>query len=213
MMHRLASVTVLLAGCLSLASADTIDFEGLPDSTLITTQYPGLVFSNAEILTAGISLNEFDFPPHSGVNVAGDDGGPIMIQFLTPVTEVGAYFTYVQPLSLIALDTSSHTLTAASMYSANYVSSGNPPNEFISFSDALGITNLTIKGNPMGGSFVMDDLTFTLLSQSTTVPEPSLFMGLGLIVGFLLAKKTDLERKNRTSTDAEASVEAARTTH
>ena len=189
MLRHLAALAVLFLGCVRLASADTIDFEGLPDSTLITTQYPGLVFSDTEILTAGISLNEFDFPPHSGVNVAGDDGGPVTIQFLTPVTQVGAYFTYTQPLSLAALDTSNHTMTADSMHSANYVSSGNPPNEFISFSDALGITQLTIKGNPMGGSFVMDDLSFTLLSHPTTVPEPSAFLGLAMGLGVLCATK------------------------
>jgi hypothetical protein len=47
------------------ARATTIDFEGFPDSTIVTTQYPGLTFSNTIILTSGISLNEFEFPPHS----------------------------------------------------------------------------------------------------------------------------------------------------
>jgi hypothetical protein len=30
------------------------DFEGFPDSTILTNQYSGLIFSNAIILTAGI---------------------------------------------------------------------------------------------------------------------------------------------------------------
>src|SRR5438445_3289421 len=52
--------------------ADSItltDFEGLVDGTSVGSLIPGLVFTNATVLTAGISLNDFDFPPHSGKNV------------------------------------------------------------------------------------------------------------------------------------------------
>jgi hypothetical protein len=44
------------------AKATLINFEGFSDSTAITNQYSGLVFSDAIILTAGFSLNEFEFP-------------------------------------------------------------------------------------------------------------------------------------------------------
>jgi hypothetical protein len=60
----------ILAGRAASAGSITLDFEGFPDSTILSTQYSGLTFTNAIILTAGISLNEFEFPPHSGVNVA-----------------------------------------------------------------------------------------------------------------------------------------------
>ena len=86
------------------ARADTIDFEGLADSTILTNQYPGITFTNAIILTAGISLNEFEFPPHSGVNVASDNNGPITIVFSSPVLSFSGYFTYVEPLTLDAFD-------------------------------------------------------------------------------------------------------------
>jgi hypothetical protein len=50
-----------------LLSADIVlNFEGLPDGTVVTTQFAGMVFSNATVATGGISLNEFEFPPHSG---------------------------------------------------------------------------------------------------------------------------------------------------
>jgi hypothetical protein len=50
------------------ADSVTINFEGFADGTVITTQYTGLGFLNATIATAGVSLDELDFPPHSGVN-------------------------------------------------------------------------------------------------------------------------------------------------
>jgi hypothetical protein len=79
------------------AEATVISFEGLSDSATLTNQFAGLTFTNAIILTAGISLNEFDFPPHSGVNVAADLGGAMTITFAAPQQSVGGYFTYVHP--------------------------------------------------------------------------------------------------------------------
>ena len=42
---------------LGVGHAATIDFEGLADSTILTNQYPGLTFTNAIVLTAGIGIN------------------------------------------------------------------------------------------------------------------------------------------------------------
>jgi hypothetical protein len=53
--------TFLGVGISAQADPVTIDFEGLTDSTAVTTQYSGLIFINATILTAGVSLNEFEF--------------------------------------------------------------------------------------------------------------------------------------------------------
>jgi len=69
------SIQLFLMPQLLLASSIVITFGSLTDSELLTTQFPALVFSNAIALTAGISLNEIDFPPHSAVSVVGDDGG------------------------------------------------------------------------------------------------------------------------------------------
>src|SRR5947207_2203983 len=93
-------VGLLVVVLLTQASAATIDFEGFPDSTILTTQYPGLTFSNAMILTAGISLNEFELPPHSGVNVVSDNAGPMTLDFASPITSFSGYFTYLVPLTL-----------------------------------------------------------------------------------------------------------------
>jgi hypothetical protein len=173
-------VGLLIAVHLTPVSADTVDFEGFPDSTVFTTQYPGLTFSNTIILTSGISLNEFEFPPHSGENVASDNGGPIMIDFSTPIISFSGYFTYLEPLTLDGFDASDvQVASAISMFSNNLAClagppcSGDPgssPNEFIQVMSAAGISSVMITGDPLGGSFTMDDMTYS--SSNSQVPEP-----------------------------------------
>jgi hypothetical protein len=151
--------------------ATTITFEGFPDSTILTTQYPGLTFTNTIILTSGISLNEFEFPPYSGTNVASDNNGPITIDFSPPVTDFSGYFTYIEPLSLDGFNASNmEVASAASEFSDNDALFGDPgssPNELIELSYAGGMSSVTITGDPLGGSFTMDDITYT-----TATPEP-----------------------------------------
>ena len=163
------------------ASADTIDFEGYADSTIIASQYAGVTFTNAIILTAGISLNEFEAPPNSGVNVLSDNGGPITIDFATPITSFSAYFTYYEPLTLTGFDGSNNVLASAtSAYSTNVACDpgpvclgdpGSSPNEFIELSNAIGMSSVTIAGDPFGGSFAMDDMSYS--AQASSVPEPT----------------------------------------
>jgi hypothetical protein len=172
------------------AHATTIDFEGLPDSTILTTQYPGLTFSNTIILTSGISLNEFEFPPNSGVNVASDNNGPITIDFSTPITDFSGYFTYVEPLTLDGFDASdTEVATAASVFASNDALFGDPgssPNEFIDLSFAGGMSSVTITGDPNGGSFTMDDISYT--AAGTAVPEPgALFLLITGVAGMVIA--------------------------
>ncbi len=115
----------------SSASGIEIDFEDLSDLDAVTTQYIGLgvTFAGATVLTAGISLNEFDFPPHSGVNVIASDLEIITITFSDPVVSVGGFFTYTASLGLTATDSLGGTHNVSSAFSENFVSSGNPPNE------------------------------------------------------------------------------------
>jgi hypothetical protein len=159
-----------LALGLLLAAPAVITFEGFPDSTILTTQYPGLMFSNTIILTAGISLNEFEFPPDSGVNVASDFGGPISISFATPISSFGAYFTYTQPVTIVGFDAFNNPVVfASSQFSNNEAISGDPgssPNEFIEVSYGNGLSMVTITGNPLGGSFVLDDATYNPIGAS-----------------------------------------------
>lgn len=175
------------------ARADTIDFEGLADSTILTNQYPGITFTNAIILTAGISLNEFEFPPHSGVNVASDNNGPITIVFSSPVLSFSGYFTYVEPLTLDAFDSLDNQVdSAVSAFSSNdalFGDVGSSPNEFLQVSSAGGVSSVMITGDPDGGSFAMDDISFT-----SAIPEPnSIFLLLsGAALSFGLRRKLSL---------------------
>lgn len=156
------------------AKAGVIDFEGLSDGTAVTTQYSGLTFLNGIILTSGISLNEFEFPPHSGSNVVSDDGGALSILFNSPVTNVSAYLTYSVPVTLTALDSQGHQLGfIMSIFSSNLTLSGQPgssPNELLQVSFDTPIVNVTFTGDAAGGSFALDDLTYTVATSG--VPEP-----------------------------------------
>ncbi len=170
---------VLGLGLLIVASswAGTIDFEGLADSTAVGSNYAGLTFTNATAITAGISLNEFEFPPRSGVNVAFDDGGPITITFVSSVSSFAAYFTYLQPLTLTAFDAGNNSLrVVSSAFTSNLALSGDPgsaPNELLGLAISS-IAKVVIAGGSDGSSFTMDDVTYT--PASTPVPEPASFV-------------------------------------
>jgi hypothetical protein len=147
-----------------------LDFEGFPDSTILINQFPGVTFTDAIVLTAGISLNEFEFPPHSGVNVASDNNGPMALTFASTITSFSGYFTYAEPLTVDAFGATNNLVASAtSAFSNNEAISGDQgssPNEFIQVSFAGGIDSVTITGDPAGSSFTIDDATYT-----TTVPE------------------------------------------
>jgi hypothetical protein len=175
-----AFLLLLATAALSPLFAGTvlIDFEGFPDSTSLTTQYPGLTFQNATILSSGAVgglLNELEFPPHSGTNVAFDDGAPISISFASPILSFSGFFTYAEPLVLAAFDAgSSQVGSAVSAFSSNLALSGDPgssPNEFLQVAFTGGISGVTIMGDPAGESFVMDDATYT--TAGAPVPEPA----------------------------------------
>ncbi len=163
------------------AAPVTLDFEGFPDSTILATQYPGITFTNAIILTSGISLNEFEFPPHSGVNVVSDNAGPMTIDFSTPITSFGGYFTYLEPLTLNGSNArNKQVASATSLFSNNLAclagppcpgDPGSTPNELIQLTFTGGMSSVTITADPAGGSFTLDDATYTTAS-TISVPEP-----------------------------------------
>jgi hypothetical protein len=112
-MFRLV-IAVLALAIPPIACGDTIlNFEGFPDRTILTNQYPGVTFSNAIILRAGISLNEFEFPPLLGSNVVSDNGGSMSIAFASPVQSFGGYFTYANQLTIEAFSATNVLLGSA----------------------------------------------------------------------------------------------------
>ena len=69
------ALAILAAG--PPAAATVADFKGFRDTTYLTNRVPGFTFRNATLLTAGITLNDFQFPLHPGTDVAFDDGRSI----------------------------------------------------------------------------------------------------------------------------------------
>ena len=198
-MPRLVWLLLIVAGLSSPPRAEAlgiIDFEGLSDGTALGAQFAGVGFSNAIVLGSGLSLNEFEFPPHSGANVASDDGGAIQIVFSAPVSQVSAFFTYAVPLTLTAFDAGGNTVaTAVSLFSSNLAltgAAGSSANEFILLSVPLGISRVVIAGDTQGASFVLDDLAIT------AVPEPAglalVLPGL-LLLGFAVRARRQQERQ------------------
>ncbi len=176
-MKTFACACLALFAAAIAAHADLVDFEAFADSELLTNQVPGLTFANTVVFTSGVSLNELEFPPHSGINVASDYFAPITLAFAPPVVSVGGYFTYVEPLTLSGFDASGHVVaTATSLFSSNDALFGDPgssPNEFIGIAFASGISSITAAADPNGGSFTLDDLTYQPQGGAPPVPEPS----------------------------------------
>ena len=180
-----AVVALTLAATAKVAAAPVVyDFESFQDGDAVANVIPGLTFTRATVLEAGVSLNELEFPPRSGRYAVYDDGGAITIDFASSMSSVGAYFTYTSGLTLAAYDSGNNLLgTQTALFGANMKISGelgSSPNEFISFADAGGrISRVTITGDISGESYVMDDLT---VDAGNAVPEPStVVLALGLL--------------------------------
>lgn len=181
-------VTVVLISLLFLFSANSasallLDFEDMPDLTLVNDYYAadGIHFNNAISLTAGFSLNEFDFPPSSGDVAIGDDYAPLEITFDRTVQSFSANFTYDAMLTFTAYDVAGQFVD---IYSTSTFSNiGTSENISLDFS---AFSSIVIAGQ-WYGSFIIDDLNFEL----TPVPEPAtivLFLS-GLCGGALVRRK------------------------
>lgn len=113
------------------AGTITLNFEGFANNASLTNQYAGFQFTNTRISTAGLSLNEIEFPAHSGTNVVTDLGGPISIAFTSPVLTFSGFFTYSSALTIFAFDSLNQAVgTTNSAFASNFVSSGNPAEEY-----------------------------------------------------------------------------------
>ena len=206
-----ATLFSLMAG-LPVAAATVIDFDDAErfDGEMLTAQYAalGVTFTNATVLTAGIGLDEFEFPPESEANVVFDDGGPLMIGFTTPVSSVFGYFTYALPSPTRLLFTAFDGLgvpvgLAISMFSNNQGlsgESGSMPNELLGVAFASGIAAVTITGDTLGTSFTLDTLTFDRV-PSQAVPEPPALALLALgLAAFRMRRASALPAAQRTIT-------------
>lgn len=203
-MKRLANeLSLLRALCLGIllpwgavAHAYVIDFEALADGTPVGLTYPGVAFGNSTVLRSGLSLNEFEFPPRSGQAVAFDVGGAMQLSFAAPVDFFEGFVTYGTQLVITAFDASNAVVTTSTtLFGSNLALSGDAgslANEQLQLTGS-GIRRIEIAGNPAGGSFVLDDVTFRL--TATPVPEP---MSLLLCGAALVAASVGRTRNRRT---------------
>ena len=78
------------------AGVITYDFEGFPDGTVLSNQFAGLQFTNASVWTAGLTLNELSFPPHSWNECRGGCRGTDhdSVQFADP-ERLGVLYLFV----------------------------------------------------------------------------------------------------------------------
>ena len=173
---RLFMGVMFTSGMVAGRAATTIDFEGLASFTAATTQYPGASFTNAIVLTAGISLNVSEFPPHSGANVVYDNGGPIAITFASPITSFSAFFTYLAPITLQVCDAGGCFATVSSgSATSNRGISGDPgtsPNLKLQIAGgSRPITRVVITGVAGGTSFTMDDISYETGTAQNLTPS------------------------------------------
>ncbi len=154
------------------AQATLVTFEGLSDNVSLSNEVPGLTFSGATVLTAGVSLNEFDFPPKSGDNVVSALSGLLEITFLDLMDTVSGYFSYTNPLIFSIYNTGGDLLASTQSTGASNLGSS----ELISLS-SQGIALLRVNSN---GPFTLDDLSY----NTTSIPEPAttLLFAIGAIV-------------------------------
>lgn len=167
MRHQSRSVQFFsfLFACLFIsipAQATVLTFEGLPDNLSLSNEVSGLTFNGATVLTAGLSLNEFDFPPISGDNVAASLTNLLEVTFLGLTDTVSGYFTYGDSLSLSSYDINGGLLASSQSAGVNNLGS----NELITLS-GQGISLLRVSSN---SNFTLDDLSF---SNAAAVPEPT----------------------------------------
>lgn len=152
----------------TVAPALVINFDQFSDGDILTDQIPGMLFTNTQILGAGQSLNEFEAPPHSLPNVAGNTGnGPIAVQFSMPVYSVYMYVTYEAPLTVESFDAAGALLGSVhSQFSSNLALSGDPgssPNEWVGLSSVTQIDRIEILTS---GQVAIDEM-------SINTPEPN----------------------------------------
>jgi hypothetical protein len=144
-----------------LYAQTSITFDTLNDGDVVTTQYSGVTFSNAQVLRSGFSLNEIDFPAHSGANAITDASGPISIAFSAPVSNFSGYFTHAKPITITAFDGTGNQLavTTSTKNNAAVSGDGSAPNELLSLA-AGNIAKVVISGSLAGNSVVADDISY-----------------------------------------------------
>ncbi len=144
------------------AQAAPIDFEQFTDSYAVSTEVPGVAFSGGTVLTAGVGLNDIDFPPVSGQNVLAALTGVLTITTDAPVDQLSAYFTYASTLNFSGYDSALNLL-----FSVDTPSISNLGSHYLFTTTQADLSSLVISAQG-GTAFTLDDLQIGIAA----VPEP-----------------------------------------
>ena len=163
-------VLTVFLGFGALAQTGVVDFESLTEGQQVGSQVNGLTFRNAQVVQSQVSLNEAEYPPHSGSKAIVDVGGPITITFAKPVTSFSGYFTHGVALTIKAQAVNGGIVTQTTSAIDNRAGSGKgSPNELLTVANDGGFNSITIQGAAGGTSFVMDDANSILFTPGPTV--------------------------------------------
>lgn len=117
----------LIVSPVQRTSAATIeDFES---RTGTVSALPGASIANAQIGTAGVEINDFEAPAHSGVNslYRNRPNDPIVFTLLQPVAQFSFFATYDTGLQVSGWDHNGMVVaTTSGKYDSNLLLSGDP---------------------------------------------------------------------------------------
>lgn len=166
-----------------------IDFEALVDGDQVG-ETEGVSFADFVAASAGITLNEFEVPPRSGLNVAMNGAPDASIHFSAGMKYVSGFLTYAAPIDIFAYGANGLLLSRTTKFASNLALSGeagSAPNERFEFHSNEAIVYLTFASSSPA-TFALDDLLFSEdgVPIPNPVPEPGswtvILLGLGLLV-------------------------------
>jgi len=186
-------------------NAETLTFESLPNTYFFSSggQNIGTYFTGVDFepnVTA-LSVSRFGgydnaaFPPHSGDVVIWDPYDDSMtVSFADSQSDVGFWYTSLNPITLTALGSGGNSLGAAAGGANTDGTAGT--SDFLSISE-IGISSVKISG--IAGQYVIGDLDFTGGTVAAT-PEPAALPAStagGLLTLLSLISRTEFAKKFR----------------
>lgn len=179
----LSLVTVFPAAAQSVT---TINFDNIPSQTdLNPNQY-----QSQGVTFVGNSNYVFDsqppfYPSHSGPNQLSTYSNEIRVNFASPVSDVGFYYTsYLQPLIFTAYDSNGVQIEQKTGVQSYQIYNMPALTNSYLVINKPSISYITIDGNP-NCYFMIDDLSFT--SGSGSIPEfPSIALPVAAILGLMV---------------------------
>ncbi len=177
----LASTVIAFTSAWTCSATVTITFEDLPDAYFfssgdqnIGTYYTGVDFEPNVTALSATRFGGYDnaaFPPHSGDVVICDAfDNSVTISFTDPKSNVGFWYTSLNPITLTAFNSASNSLGAITRNANTDGTTGT--SDFLSITDA-GISSIEISS--VAGQYILDDLEFsgrTMASTPNQQPRP-----------------------------------------